>query len=269
MSLARIALRVAAVEAIRGRTLVADNVLDSPNGALDVLADGKLRTDEDAPFVAVYTDEAVAADVSGRGLATNGSCVLVIEIGISMAMTELDRETGQSTIVGVSVPASDRSFEFFLDLVQRQVLDALSDPDGEWADIFRSLFVCVERIEVGSRRTADNGQKLAGHQTRITVSLLPDPVRGAPLDPVSPIARFLAMLEATGDATYQAQALAMRSLVGGTMPDWKHQQARQGLTRSELAALGLGPMAIDTARATPLFAGGRVEVPGNGTREVP
>lgn len=39
MSLARIALRIAAVEALKGKTLVGDNVLDSPNGALDVQAE--------------------------------------------------------------------------------------------------------------------------------------------------------------------------------------------------------------------------------------
>ncbi|WP_019998718.1 hypothetical protein [Aureimonas ureilytica] len=269
MSLARIALRIAAVEALRGRTLVGDNVLDSPNGALDILADGRLRTGEDAPFVSVYTDEGVAVDVMGRDLATNGACVLVIEIGISMAMTELDRATGQTTIVGVSIPASDRSFEFFLDLVQRQVLDALSDPDSEWADIFRSLFVGVDRVEVGSRRTAENGQKLAGHQTRITVSLLPDPVRGTPLDPAAPIARVLEAMEASGDETYRTQSLAMRGLVGDAMPDWKQGQARHGLTRRELAALGLGPLAADAERLTPAFVGSGVSIDGNGSREVP
>ena len=53
MSLIRYAVRVAAVEAVRGRTLVAGNVLDSENGSLDVLADGTLRTDQDRPFSSI------------------------------------------------------------------------------------------------------------------------------------------------------------------------------------------------------------------------
>ncbi|WP_062111132.1 hypothetical protein [Aureimonas sp. AU40] len=269
MSLARIALRTAAVEAIKGRTMVGENVLDSPNGALDIQSDGTLRTEEDKPFVAIYTDEGVADDVAERDLTENGSCVLVIEIGISMAMTELDRETGQSTIVGVSVPASDRAFEFFLELVQRQVLDALSDPDSVWADIFRALHTRVEKMEVGARRTSDNGQKLAGHQTRLQLALMPDPVRGAPLDPRSAMARFLTALEAEGEATYVAQAVAMRSVLGGIAPDWKLHQARRGLTRMELHALGLGPLEADTDRTTPPFAGARVDAGGAGVREVP
>lgn len=55
MSLIRIAARMAAVRALRGRTLVGDNVLDSQIGALDVGADGELRTEEDKPFISVYT----------------------------------------------------------------------------------------------------------------------------------------------------------------------------------------------------------------------
>ncbi|KTQ95011.1 hypothetical protein NS226_13855 [Aureimonas ureilytica] len=269
MSLARIALRTAAVEAIKGRTLVGDNVLDSPNGALDIQADGTLRTDEDRPFVAVYTDIATAGDVTGRDLTENGSCVLVIEIGISMAMTELDRETGRSTIVGVSVPASDRAFEFFLEIVQKQVLDALTDPDSDWADIFRALHSHVEKIEVGTRRTSDNGQKLAGHQTRITMALFPDPARGAPLDGRAPLARFLAALEAENDPTYEAQAQAMRSVIGGAVPDWKQVQIRHGLTRAELRALGSGPIISDESRVTPPLKGASVAIEGVGQREVP
>ena len=178
MSLARIALRIAAVEAIKDQTLVGENVLDSPNGALDIQADGTLRTDEDRPFVSVYTDTGTADSITGRSLIENGSCVLVIESGISMAMTETNSETDVSEIVGVSIPPSDRAFEFYLDVVQRQVLDALSDPDNAWAEIYRSLHYSVTKVEIGGRRNTDDGQRLAGHQIRITLNLIDDPVRG-------------------------------------------------------------------------------------------
>src|SRR5690606_32856484 len=107
MSIARIALRIAAVEALKGRTLVNQHVLDSPNGALDVQADGTLRTDEERPFIAVFTDVGSAEDITGRCLIENGSCLLVLEAGISQAMTQRDRQTGVTTLIGVNIPASD------------------------------------------------------------------------------------------------------------------------------------------------------------------
>ena len=268
MSLARIALRIAAVEAIKDQTLVGENVLDSPNGALDIQADGTLRTDEDRPFVSVYTDTGTADSITGRSLIENGSCVLVIESGISMAMTETNSETDVSEIVGVSIPPSDRAFEFYLDVVQRQVLDALSDPDNAWAEIYRSLHYSVTKVEIGGRRNTDDGQRLAGHQIRITLNLIDDPVRGEVLDPQSPLAAFLTKLQGMDDPIYQAQATTMLTLVGGSDPDWKTLQRRHGMTAAELHALGRGPLAGDEDRDTPEMGQGAAEIDRSGTIEV-
>src|SRR5690554_4739681 len=98
MSLSRIALRIAAVEAIKGRTLVGDRVLDSPNGALDVQADGALRSGEETPFVCVYTDAGKVEKVTERQLNGNGACDIIFEMGISQAMTELDKQSGVTTL---------------------------------------------------------------------------------------------------------------------------------------------------------------------------
>ncbi|MBP0440685.1 hypothetical protein [Tianweitania sediminis] len=269
MSLARIALRIAAVEAIKGRTLVGEHVLDTPNGALDVQADGELRIGiDEKPFVAVFTDAGSADDITGRSLIENGSCVLVIEAGISQAMTELNKETGTTTLLGIGIPASDAGFEFHLDVVQRQVMDALNDPDNAWAEIYRSLHYRVTKIEVGGKRNTDDGQRLAGHQTRITLDLIQDPVRGEPIEPDSPLGMFFAAMQASGDAIYQAQATTMQGLVGGNDPDWKVLQRRHGMTAAELLALGRGPVAQDEPRETPEFTTGAYEVEGVGTGEV-
>ncbi|MBB3937931.1 hypothetical protein [Aureimonas phyllosphaerae] len=254
MSIARIALRTAAVEAIKGRTLVGDNVLDSPNGALDIAADGTLRTNEDRPFVAVFTDDAVAEGIEGRNLTANGTCVLVIEAGVSIAMTQTN-DKGESEIVGIGVPASDRHFEFLLEFVQRQVNDALTDPDNDWAEIWRSLSLRVVKIEVGAKRTSDDGQRLAGRQTRIWLDLLPDPVLGDVLEPASPFTAFLDRLAESEDQDNQKIAGTLRTIFDGPVaPDWHITQRRLGATRDELRAIGLGPIKQDTDRATPVLA---------------
>ncbi|MBB3996882.1 hypothetical protein [Aureimonas pseudogalii] len=250
MSIARIALRIAAVEAIKGRTDVGTNVLDSPNGALDIQANGELRTEEDKPFVSVFTDEGVAESISGRGLLENGVCVLVIEAGISVAMTQTN-DLGES-VLAIGVPASDRGFEFTLGLLHRQVCDALMDPDNPWGEIWRGLANRIIKIEVGSKRTSTDGQRLAGHQARIWVDLVNDPARGEPIDPAAPIGQFLTALAASEDPDNRVFAAKLRQVVGGDVDlDWKAHQRRYGMTRAALLAIGLGPVEQDEDRSTP------------------
>ena len=89
--LGRIALRMATIEALKGSTLVDGNVLDSQIGALDIAADGTIRTDQEKPFISVYVE---ASKQDGgfniRGLHKTGLTELVIEIGITTAMTEIN-----------------------------------------------------------------------------------------------------------------------------------------------------------------------------------
>src|SRR3546814_204254 len=96
MSLSRIALRIAAVEALRGKTLVGENVLDSQIAALDVSETGVVSTDEKKPFVAIYTDTSTTegSSVELRNLRQNGAIELILESGINARMTETDPETG-------------------------------------------------------------------------------------------------------------------------------------------------------------------------------
>lgn len=265
MSLARIALRTAAVEALKGRTLVGDRVLDSPNGAIDVAGDGSLRTGEDTPFISVYTDAGKVENVTGRSLTENGLCDIVFEMAIASAMTETNDETGESVLIGVGIPASDRAFEFYLDTVQRQIFDALNDPDNDWAEIYRGLHYGVRKIEFAGARNTDDGQKLAGHQIRLTVALIDDPVKGEALDADCAFMRFLDALDGSSDVIYQTQAATMRSLITGTNEPWEALQRRHGMTAAELLALGHGPLGQDEDRSTPPMESGTVEMENSNT----
>lgn len=236
MSLTRIALRIAAVEALKGKTLVGNNVLDTPNGALDIQADGTLRSDKDKPFISVYTDQGKVERVTGRSLTENGMCDIIFEMGVSLAMLETDEDTGATTMVGINIPASDRNQEFFLDIVQRQICDALTDPSNEWADLYRSLHYGIAKIEFAGARNADDGQRLAGHQMRLTVELADDPIAGEPLELSTPFMKFLTALEAS--EAYVRQAATLRTFVSGSIDDRQRLQRRHGLTAAELDTLG-------------------------------
>lgn len=244
--LGRIALRIATVEALKGKTLVDKNVLDSEIGALDVGADGSLRSDQEKPWIAVYTDAAkVEERLDLRALHRSGATALTIEVGITGAMTVTDPETGACEVLP-GLCATDRALEFYLDCVGRQIVTALSDPLNPWSEIWRDLSSGIVKIE--RKRTSDetSGTRIAAHQLVVTVDLLPDPVFGEPVAPTSIWARLFARM-AAADHPYLS---TMQSLVG--IPDGirmhEAQRRRFGMTLEEARALF--DIAVQPAEAT-------------------
>ncbi|MFS8181393.1 hypothetical protein ACMG4P_07500 [Pseudovibrio denitrificans] len=191
MSLARIALRHCAVEALKAAgTLVGTNILDSKVAALQVSSDGSLRTDEEGPFVAVYTDVSKSGELNGRSLRTNGYLDLVFNFGITAAMTQTN-DKGESVVVGLEVPATSPNFEFFLDALTRQIKFTLLDPLNPWSELLKGFapdFKACEELRHGNAR---DGVRLVSGQLRLTVELVADPVPGAALPEAGIWSRFL------------------------------------------------------------------------------
>lgn len=238
MSLTRIAARIAAVEALKGRTLVGDNVLDSEIGAIDIGADGSARTDEDRPFIAVYTDAGASADITLRSLLVNGPTEFLFESGITAAMTETDPETDESKIIGVGIPATDRAFEFYLDMIARQIGDALTDPANEWGQIFMGLSHKLTAVKRARTSGDGSGQRLAGQQISITADLRPDPVRGTVLAETHPLAVFFA--KAGTVPALNAEVALMRTVLAGAVSDYDAMRDRFGRIAAEGNAGGAG-----------------------------
>ncbi|KZK81790.1 hypothetical protein PsW64_02379 [Pseudovibrio sp. W64] len=194
MSLARIALRHCAVEALKtAGTLVGANILDSKVAALQVSSDGSLRTDEEGPFIAVYTDVSNSGELGGRSLRVNGHLDLVFNFGITAAMTQTN-EKGESVVVGLEVPATSPNFELFLDALTRQIKFALLDPQNPWSELLKGFapdFRACEELRHGNAR---DGVRLVSGQLRLTVELVADPVPGAALPEAGIWSRFLAKL---------------------------------------------------------------------------
>ncbi len=245
MSIGRIALRIATVEALRGNTSVEGNVLDSEIGSIDVAADASLRTNQQKPFISVYTDGAKADDLgSGRRLWVNGLTELLIETGITASMTETDQETGESTIIGFGIPAADAALELFLDAVDRQVVAVLMDPDNVWSEIWRGLVNNIAKVE--RRRTADaeTGTRMAAHQQCIVCDILPDPVYGAEIAPTSLWQKLLDQMEIINHPYLST----LRGLLGIDVVQLKssEQRRRFGLTLDEARALcDMPPLGLD------------------------
>ncbi|MGY6709710.1 MAG: hypothetical protein ACXIVF_15430 [Rhizobiaceae bacterium] len=268
MSLARIGLRIAAVEALKGKTRVADNVLDSQIAALDVGADGALRTDQEKPFIAVYTSGAThESDSDLRSMLGNGLTEIEFEMGIAASMTETEPETGVSTIVG-GLPATDPAYEFHLDMVAREIADTLNDPTNEWAEIFRGFIHRIGKIEHARTASGHIGVRLAGRQIRLTAMLIDDPMKGEALAPDGPFAKLRSSLAAHENVVRRAQGEMIAATIAGTNEPWEVVQRRLGMNADELFALGLGPLAQDEDREAPEAELATLDLDGAGAVEV-
>ncbi|MCR5941104.1 hypothetical protein FG152_09745 [Ochrobactrum sp. XJ1] len=263
MSLARIAIRTAAVEALKGRTLVGNNVLDSEIGVIDVDSNGNAVTTEKSPFTAIYTD-AAKADVGEnelRSLFLNGTTEVLFESGVTAAMTGIDPKTGEN-VLGIGVLDTDANFEFQLDLLARQIIDALTDPGNEWGQVFLGLcyrIASVERVRTGN---VSDGVRLAAQQMKLTVLLVDDPEPRRALIAGTPFARFVDLAKASTDESTQKKGAFIEAVSVGSYEAWEHLQRSHGMTADELLALGLGPLASDVDRATPDMAEGALEIEG-------
>jgi len=253
MSLVRFAARYAAVEAVRGNTLVGENVLDSEIGAIDVSSNSELKTSKQKPFTAVYTEKS-KSNLSGndlRNLFENGTCEICFETGVTAAMTETDPETGKNYIMP-GIPMTDRAQETFLDLTNYQIGAALADPNNEWAEVFRGLCVRFSGIEIVRAGSQSEGIRIAAQQLKIEVVLIDNPVPREELLPDTPFHNFLELLKSQPENSKQlAYAATIEALIAGEEQPWENCQRRFGMTRAELLALGLGPIAQDEDRETP------------------
>jgi len=244
MSLVRVALRISAVEALKGRTLVDGNVLDSQIGALDVAANGSLHTPQEKPFISVYTDDAKVTDgLELRSLTKSGKVDIFFEAGIATSHVVTDAATDESVIYE-GVPATDANFEFHLDLTMRQIADTLADPDNDWSAIFNSLVLGFGQSQ-RSRASGDtNGVRLAAHQLKLTVDAVADPVRGMPLKANSPLARFFAKCETelvSRSPDMGRKIALMRAQISGDADELQAAMRRYGMIYSEADAMLMTP----------------------------
>lgn len=209
MSLVMMALRIAAVEALKlGNTLVGTNVLDSQISAIDQTADGQLQSDQQRPFIAVYSDAAKTDDLGKTGLRSNGHVELMFNCGVSLTMGETNKETGATEIVE-GFPSTDAQFEAILDVVGCQICRTLTDAENPWAQVFLDLGSLVSKAQVRSSSSVE-GVRLACGQIKLTINAYADPPLGQALVAEGPWARLLALM-----AEYEVKQLGFVQMLLG------------------------------------------------------
>lgn len=240
MSLSRLALRIATIQALRGRTFAGNMVRDSEIGPIDESVDGA-----DVPFIVVYTDESdVDTDAPNEETSLFGLCTNV-NLTIEMAVTSRMK-------AGWGIPQTDAGFEMTIDAIERQIRTALSDPDNVWAEFWRRL-VREKKTDKSSRGASDRkGVRFAGRQIILTVDVTPEPNPGGPLSGLW--LDFLNLLDS--DVELKTQKDLFVSLATGGTTDWsefKRLRAAYGLSQATAGALRLGPLPM-IAPDAPNFA---------------
>lgn len=226
MSLAAFALRLSAIQALRGATYAGERVFDSTIDPIDFLAQ-----QERQPFIVVSTEDE-EADIEGRDLLyPSRKIALLIEFGLASKVDAGD----------IDIPHTDAGLEASLNIMHRQIMRALTI-GGAWADLFREFSPRIEKLV--SRRMADapkQGARFALRQVVLTCDTLADPDYGAAPEAGTAWARLLSAMD--GDPELADFATVLRdAIIGDPLPSWRRRQAALGISEAGLAAIGLAPV---------------------------
>jgi hypothetical protein len=230
MSLARLAMRIAAARALSGATLAETRVHDSAVAPID-----QTIAEERQPILIVTTDDH-EMDVTGRDLFHgNAACDLVIEAAIA-ARVEV---VGEESII--TIPHTDEGMELALDLMEHQVMAALTRERSDWSRVWMKLVPRISRRLSRRGASVEKGVRFAARQIVLTCDLIEAPGDGASVAVGTAWADLLGLMET--DADLAPIATMLRSEIEGTpLADWRRAANMLGIHRETVNAMGLGPV---------------------------
>ena len=240
MSLTALAVRIATIHALRGRTFAEERVYDSKLNPINLVA-----KDEKRPVIIVTTDDN-NTDITGRGLQTGDhSLELVIEVAVTTKIS-VDVGDGQTEDV-LSIPATDAGLEATISLIGWQIGRALAADGGEWGGLWRVLVTKVKSIS--SRRGADdeNGVRYAARQYIYVIDHLAEPEPGSKPDSADAWGRFLAMMKSENDDLKNLARIIEAEITTGDFLPWEIARGNLGLAKDVSELIGTTPVKIDEA----------------------
>jgi hypothetical protein len=235
MSLTRLAMRLAAARAVRDRTLAGARVFDS---AVDPIDQTIAETRQ--PLIVVTTDEH-ALDITGRDLGSGDhACDLVFEVAIA-SRVEVPAPDGQGGQITIAIPHTDEGMELTLDIMEHQIIAALTQDDGAWSATWMKLVPRVTRRLSRRGASAENGVRFAARQIVLTCDLVDTPSAGAAIPPGSAWAEVLRLMGA--DTALTGIADLLRSEIeGAALVDWRRAAAELGIPLEVADQIGIGPV---------------------------
>lgn len=226
MSLVSLAVRTCLLRALRGATWAGDRVLDSP---FEPLAD-LLRPDAPAtPLVAIYTSEILEAP-TGKSLTAQ---VQKIEVCVQI-YTPLAVQVQNLSI-------KEAGLALALEMMDRQVRGALSTNRSVWSDLFGRMVVKYSKLtSVPLLLETEMNLRVPCREITFHCDAIADPEWGRPISGVW--LDLDAALRASADLAPFADVI--KSLIESPtgLTDWQITAAALGLTKFEIANLGVSPL---------------------------
>lgn len=242
MSLTVTALRVCLTRALRGRTLAGGRVLDSEMAALAAAKQG--------PAIVVYSDD-LELQEDATLLSNRGD----LSMAIGVMVTSLT-ETEEPGAYAVTIPPTDAGLELVVDLICRQILSALADPDNIWAERFKRMALSWRVTALRRGSNAREGLRLAGREIALVVRPVADPAPGAEL--TAAWASLIQALDEETDDDAQAWAAILVDWLAAETPRDPAAAlvALLGMSREDAEALLRGPADLAATAIEPAAPGG-------------
>lgn len=234
MSLARLAMRIAAARALRGSTLAEGRVYDSAIASID-----QTIAEERQPILIVTTDDH-EMEVTGRDLFHgNVSCDLVIEAAIAARVEVPAGDDGESMI---AIPHTDEGMELALDIMEHQIMAALTRERSDWSRVWMKLVPRVSRRLSRRGASVEKGVRFAARQIVLTCDLIEAPTDGAAIADGTAWADLLGVM--ASDAELAPIADMLRSEIEGSpLTEWRRAANVLVIHLETAEAIGLGPLA--------------------------
>lgn len=230
MSLARLAMRVAAARALRDATLAEARVYDSAIAPID-----QTIAEERQPMLIVTTDDH-EMEVTGRDLFHETvSCDLVIEAAIA-ARVEVG---GEESVI--TIPHTDEGMELALDLMEHQVMAALIRERSDWSRVWMKLVPRISRRLSRRGASVEKGVRFAARQIVLTCDLIEAPTDGATIADGTVWADVIEIMSADADLAPIAQMLRSE-IEGQPIADWRRAANMLGIHLETANAIGIGPV---------------------------
>jgi hypothetical protein len=240
VSLASFAVRTCTIEALRGNTLVADEIIDSPIDPIDFA--GSIS----APTIAVFS-EAERLTPQGRSFhmtrddTPQDGHVLTLSMMIYLPSTPVVSLPGRPDL---KIDALESGAAFVFDLVYRQMVRALTLLDGPWSALWRRAVVDIDTAEMGAFvLETGKGVRIPARQITLRLGVIDEPAFCGEAVPFW--TDFVAALAASDDLADYAPIIA-DALAGGDLPKWRGTAALMGLSPDEAVAIGQGPVGGDS-----------------------
>lgn len=228
-----LALRLSAKNALVRATSAGDRVFDSAISSIeDMIKEGP------QPFVVVSTDDQTF-NITGFDITGGGSrqVDIVIDVAVGSAVKMDDGDD-----LAVMIPHTDAGTELSVNIITRQALRALFEPNsgGAWGKMFRRIAQQATRVLIRRGAGAQKGVKFAAAQIVISVQPLFEPAFGfAPQGGVWD--EFIAQVKADPVVAPLAPAIEA-AITGDAVPDWKVLSSIIGLNDEAATAIGVLPL---------------------------